>query len=115
MDTKELQDFTNTTIETYKKMNGGERKRFRELLKRHDTYIRHVQRFNQKGADLQYAILRNDTSDNGTGTNSNPQTVDAGESGDVSGTDKPNEGTVCAGTQQDGQECVSGERQEAQT
>lgn len=129
MDAKKLKDFTKTTVETYTTMSGGERKRFRELLKRHDTYIRHVQRFNLKG-DFQNAILHdvgdssrgvlsqmlNAGSNNGEGTPSSDAGTPSGEKVDGSGADRLVEGAVCGATGKPRTECngCEGEGTEAQ-
>lgn len=70
METTKYNEFVKTVVETYVKLSGGERKRFRELLKRHDTYIRHVQRFNNNSfiasqGDFNGNIFRDDTSGSG--------------------------------------------------
>jgi hypothetical protein len=60
METTKFNEFVKTVLTTYNTLKGGERKKVREILKRQDTYIRHVQRFNQGGSNgMVYDVSRN--------------------------------------------------------
>lgn len=99
--------FVKDTLAVTATLSGGERKRLREKLKYQDTYIRHVQRFNQKGdingifcdgpSDSRGVLqpLPVQGSDNGAGTPQSDAGVDSGEKANTGGTDQPLEGRVC--------------------
>jgi len=126
MEASKYSKFVKDTLAVTATLNGGERKRLREKLKYQDTYIRHVQRFNQKG-DIN-GILCDDTgasrgvlqplpvqgSDNGEGTVRSDAPIDSGEKANLGGTDSPLEGRVCETTQCQGCKCASGEGQAAE-
>jgi hypothetical protein len=123
MEANKFNTFLKSTLETCATLNGGERKRLRDKLKFQDTYIRHVQRFGQKGG--LNGVLLHDTrdsggifqplpvqgSDNGEGTTGSDAPVDSGEKANLGGADKPIEGRVCEATVVEGSKCHGGEGQ----
>lgn len=117
METTKLNDFIKTVVQTYSKLTGGERKQVREILKRQDTYLRHVQRFNQGAANARFlsydpsyggGSVQTDNREGGSdvgGEGLNPAGSSSGaqvESG-TSGV----EGSASVEVKQDGQESVA--------
>lgn len=124
MDAKKIEEFTKTVVETYRQMRSGERRDLRVRLKREDRFIRHQQRFfglggqdgilydvsGRSGGVLEPLLVQG--SDNGEGTNGNPERIVTGTQDDVPRIDEPKQGGVCEGDQQEGAQCPVSEREE---
>ena len=127
MEASKYLKFVKDTLAVTATLNGGERKRLREKLKYQDTYIRHVQRFNQKG-DINGILcdgpgdsggvlqsLPDEGSNNGAGTTPSDAGVDSGEKANLSGADQPHEGTICPDFSEERGKCPCGEGQGTET
>lgn len=115
-----------TVLKIFKAMKSGERLELRARLKREDRFIRHQQRFFGPGGQngVLYDVsggsggvlpsLSDEGSNNGTRTIGDNERIITGTQIDGNRTDQPDQGRVCEGNKQDGQECVSSEGQTTQ-